>query len=201
MNLITGCARSGTSLTTAILAACGARLGNVNVLNEHGGVRDGLVKPYIQSLGADPLCQNPLPTPDMCRADPEWREKVLSALNGADTYKGAKACHVWPLWGEAFPEAKWIIVRRDRDDIVSSCLRTGFMRAFKTREGWERWVDQHLDRFDEMRRNLDCVEVWPHDGVTGSIEAFRLAVEHCGLTWDAAAAARVVDRNKWHAAA
>ena len=40
---------------------------------------------------------------------------------GSWYYKGAKMCLIWPIWHKAFPEAEWIIVRRDdavRADLV-----------------------------------------------------------------------------------
>lgn len=198
--LITGCARSGTSLTTAVLSACGANLGRVNGLNEHMVVREQLVKPYLASIGADPLCQDPLPKLEDLRADPEWGQKVEKAIGQPEpwAYKGAKMALMHPLWTAAFPEAKWVIVRRDRNSIVDSCLRTTFMRAFKDRAGWERWVDVHLARFEEMKAAADCIEVWPDRAVRGDIEAFRPMVEHCGLTWSSDAARAEVKPAQWH---
>lgn len=200
MILVTGCARSGTSLTTAVLRACGANLGAVNSLNENMAVREGLVKPYLSSIKADPLCQDPLPDLARIAPDPEWRAKVTKAIGQPEpwAYKCAKACLFWPLWVEHFPEAKWVIVRRDRDKIVDSCLRTVFMRAFKDRSGWERWVDVHLERFEQLKAVADCIEVWPHEAVSGDTEAYRPMVEHCGLEWRPQEVSAEINPGRWH---
>jgi hypothetical protein len=113
-------------------------------------------------------------------------------------YKGAKLCLIWPLWHRAFPRAKWVVVRRPAADIVASCLRTPFMRAYSGREGWALWVQQHEDRFEEMgRAGLDLVEVWPDRIVAGRFDRVRAAVEWAGLGWDDAAVRDFVDAKLW----
>ena len=67
--LITGCARSGTSMTGGIINICGAWGGkmagqtthNKRGMYENLEIRNGIVKPYLRSIKADPLCQKPLP--------------------------------------------------------------------------------------------------------------------------------------------
>lgn len=199
MILITGTARSGTSLTAGIFAACGASLGGTNNLNENLAIRDGMVKPYIKSLGADPLCQHPLPTPAMVTPAPDWRARVLANISGPrPAYKGAKMCHIWPLWHDAFPDARWIIVRRERERIIDSCIRTSFMRAHgDSREGWGAWHDAHLPRFVEIMHRCDAIEIWP-DREMREPEPFRAAVEFAGLTYDAAAVRATIRPGLWH---
>jgi hypothetical protein len=198
LTLVTGAARSGTSLTTAVLAAHGARLGNVNRLNEHQGVRENVLKPLLRAAGADPLGQWPLPSINDLPAVQNLRRDTLAALGPADTYKDAKLCLTWPCWDRAFPEARWIVVRRPADGIIGSCLRTPFMRAHDTADGWHRWLDHHLAQFNAMRSaGLDMVEVWPDPA---DPETFRPAVEHAGLTFDADTARACVDPHLWRAA-
>jgi hypothetical protein len=65
--LITGCARSGTSMTAGIVHICGAFGGrmsgptpnNRKGMFENEEVRNQIVKPYLSSIGADPLGQKP----------------------------------------------------------------------------------------------------------------------------------------------
>lgn len=198
MILITGCARSGTSLTASIFKSCGANLGDHNTLFEHKVIRDGIVKPYLKRTGADPMGQHPLPNVHNLAPFPDLREKIETAAPGVDCYKGAKMCLVWPVWAEAYPEAKWVIVRRDRDRIIDSCLRTSFMRAHRNRQGWSDWVDHHLARFDEMKASLDVVEVWPHEFTEGNEAGMQSAVEHAGLVWDSDRAQERLKPGRWH---
>lgn len=200
MILITGCARSGTSLTTRIFQACGAELGNVNKLYENTAVRDGITKPYLKSVGADPMGQYPLPDINALKPDPTFGDRVRDALGpDVNCYKGAKMCLFWPIWAEAFPDATWVIVRRERERIIDSCIRTSFMRAHHSREGWGEWVDHHLERFEEMRLCLDDItEVWPSEFIDGYGENMKHAVEGAGLVWDWQKAEACLNANRWH---
>jgi len=88
---------------------------------------------------------------------------------------------MWPVWAMSYPHAKWIIVRRPRQDIINSCLRTGFMRAYTNVEGWGKWVDHHLMCFEQMKEGLDVTEIWVDEVVTGNLDGLVRAIEHCGL--------------------
>ena len=213
--IITGCARSGTSMVAGSIDLCGAWGGSMrgaNRNNEKGmfeNVRivQNIVKPYLKSINVDPLCQYPLPKVDGMPIPSDWKQKIMSSIqqegysDGQWFYKGAKACLMWPIWNYAFPNAKWIIVRRRAGDIVNSCCKTSFMRAFnetvkgqtnrnavgaKTeRDGWLWWHDQHILRFREMQDNgLNLKVVWPERMVTGDYVQMMETIEWVGLKWN-----------------
>jgi hypothetical protein len=185
--LITGCARSGTSLTAGIIHLCGAFGGDMfgpNKYNQKGmfenkEVRQSVVKPYLRKIGVDPLGQKPLPNNRQVfgignSEHIEWRNRIQEIykhqgyIDGEWFYKGAKICLIWLIWHRAFPKAKWIIVRRNREDIANSCMRTAFMRAYTNQKGWLAWVEKHEKRFDEMRQmRLNLFEFWPSRILTG----------------------------------
>ena len=202
--LITGCARSGTSMTAGIINLCGAfggkMAGSTNYnrkgMFENTEIWERITKPYLISIGADPMCQNPLPDIEKVwesayifrQQDDKLKKAVLQVIDkqgykqGKWFYKGAKMCLLWPMWYYAFPFAKWIIVRRKKEEIVDSCLRTGFMRAFKTKEGWESWVDVHEQRFQEMKNmNLKIKEVWPKKIINNDLSEIKSVIEWTGL--------------------
>lgn len=205
MILITGCARSGTSLATGMLAALGLDLGerrSVNVLNENTAVRQQILKPMISRFGGDPLGQSHFPDPVAVHALPGLREQVamiFGGIGGMRGYKDAKLTFVWQAWAAAFPAAKWVLVRRDRAAIVDSCIRTNFMRARgDDRAAWGQWVDEHLTRFDAMKAaGLDLVEVWP-DRVVEDPASFEPVATHCGLSFDLDAVAQCIKPRMWH---
>lgn len=204
--LITGCARSGTSMTAGIInigGAWGGKMAGTTIHNKRGmyentEIRNGIVKRYLRSLKVDPLCQHPLPPikffkdlrPGASIID-YWRlsiERVIKHQGYPGTvwfYKGAKMCLIWPLWHLAFPNARWIIVRRRDEDIVYSCMKTGFMKAFKHEDGWYKWVKHHLARFEEMiaEPTLDVREIWPQDMINGDLTSIQAIVEELGLQW------------------
>lgn len=208
--LITGCARSGTSMVAGVIDICGAFGGmtsgpnrnNVKGMFENSKIREGLCKPYLASLGVDKLGQYPLPDIRNLPIPADWKMNVESVIRsdgysgGPWYYKGAKMCLMWPVWHYAFPNAKWIIVRRRTGDIVKSCMNTGFMRAFRNRqcqqavgarteaEGWIWWVHQHEQRFIEMMtEGLNVKVVWPHRMVEGDYRQLYETLDWLGLPW------------------
>ena len=196
--LITGCARSGTSLTSQICGALGANLGAVSGLYENTPIRDEILKPMIKAAGGDPLGQYPLPAID---ADPgiEMRGNVLSRL-GRDgwAYKDAKIALVWRNWVREFPDAKWVIVRRDTEDIAASCVRAAFMRYYASHDEWRAWAQQYINRIEELKAEADYIEIWPYKAMSGNLTEFQRMAEHCGIDFDPAIVSESVDPKLWH---
>ena len=208
--LITGCARSGTSLVAGSIEICGAFGGKLSGPNrnnkkgmfENSAIRDTVVKPYLREQGVDPKGQYPLPDINKLSIPNDWKSKIENIITnegyngGPWFYKGAKMCLMWPVWHYAFPNAKWVIVRRRTADIINSCLKTGFMTAFGKKyiqkavnvdnesDGWRWWVHQHEKRFVEMiTEGLDVKVVWPQRMVYGDYRQMMELMEWLGLTW------------------
>lgn len=208
--LITGCARSGTSLVAGIInqrGAFGGKMSGPNMNNakgmfENSRIRNDIVKPYFRTLNVDPLGQYPLPKIEGMIPPLGWSTKIEQVMldegyeGGPWMYKGAKLCLHWPVWNDAFPNAKWIIVRRKTSDIINSCLRTGFMRAFTSRsnqaavgakdewDGWLWWVHQHEARFIEMMQaGLNCKVIWPERMVDGDYTQIKEMLKWLDLEW------------------
>ena len=142
----------------------------------------------IESVGGDRMGQDPLPPIDAHPAPP--------VINGVTAYKDAKLCLVWRAWDEAFPDAKWIIVRRNAESIAESCLRTPFMRAHSTKAGWLQWVEEHVRRFDQMKEQLDVIEIWTDTEIT---EGYRQMIEFCSLDYNESAVRREINPELFHA--
>lgn len=216
--LITGAARSGTSMTAGVVNLCGAFGGqmsgatnyNRKGMFENSMVRDYLTKNYLKNQGWDPMAQNPLPDIETVKAHAEtqgarFRQTVISIFrdqgcrfDGQWFYKGAKMCLMWPIWNEAFPEARWIIVRRNAEDIVRSCLRTGFMRAYKLRSGWLQWVAEHEKRFEEMHEaKLRVQEIWPQRMINGDFTQMQMVINWLGLVWDLDNVREFIEPKLW----
>lgn len=197
--LITGAARSGTSMTAGIIHRCGAFGGrtsgptafNRKGMYENAEIRDDVVKPFLFLLGVDPKGQNPLPDVNRCKPITNLTNKIETIMKfsgykyGPWYYKGAKLCLIWPTWHAAFPEATWIIVRRKDEDIVHSCMKTAFMNAFRKPVEWQAWVDVHKVRFEEMiKSGLNVTEVWPTKFVEGDVSEIKEVVQKLDLKWD-----------------
>jgi len=225
--LITGCARSGTSMVAGVIHLSGAFGGNMRGPNpnnpkgmfENASIVNGIVKPYYRDLNVDPLGQYPLPNVEDLPIPSNWQRRVEDVIKkegypgGAPWfYKGAKMCQHWPVWHYAFPDAKWIIVRRKTPDIINSCMRTGFMRAFsspankkavgvKTEyDGWLWWVHEHEKRFEEMiREGLNCKQVWPERMVEGNYAQMKEMLEWLGLEPDLTKIMNFIEPKIWKA--
>lgn len=210
--LITGCARSGTSLTAGVINICGAWGGemrgatpyNKKGMFENTAIVDGLIKPFLKALGADPLGQDPLPDTENVPIIPEWNIAILRRLeaqgyNGERWfYKGVKMLLIWPVWQAAFPDAKWVIVRRNKNEIAASCMRTPFMRAFNDEAGWLGWVKEHEDRFDQIfAAGILAHEFWP--GVALNEPArFKDLISWLGLEWKEDEVNEFIDHSLWN---
>lgn len=211
--MVTGVPRSGTSLTASVIHACGAWGGDMFKGNqdnprgffENRELRQEIVKPYLRYNGWDEYGQSPLP-PRVVPPVPGWSEDVLHVIEsqgyeeGPWFYKCAKATLMWQVWEEAFPEMKWVIVRRSAMNIAQSCLKTRFMRAYTTHEDWLLYVYEHEARFTLLKAATEgrVFEVWPDDFVRGNSDAYRSMIEHLGLTWDNEATANLIIREAWH---
>lgn len=197
--LITGCARSGTSLIAGIVHLCGAFGGdllgpitwNQKGMFENLYIRENMVKPYLGAIMADPKGQRPLPIAETVPVIQDWDEFFLKVMveqgykEGPIFYKGAKMCLMWPVWKAAFPNAKWIIVRRDNKGIIKSCLRTPFMNAYNNEEGWQEWINHHILCWDEMHNaELDILEVWTPPLIDGDLSGAKEMIQWLGLEWD-----------------
>jgi len=202
--LIVGCARSGTSMTAGMINICGAFGGemfgphpnNQKGMFENKDLRTNVVKPYLEKIGADSRGQKPLPNNrqvfEVSQVEAkEWRKKVQDSMirqgysDGEWFYKCPKSAMIWYLWHCAFPEAKWVLVRRAHEDIINSCLKTRFLTAYQNKAGWQGWIDAHERRFMEMRMaGINLREFWPSRMIEGDYEYAQELVESLGLKWN-----------------
>jgi hypothetical protein len=190
--LITGCPRSGTSIVAVAINKCGAFLGETSKRDmfENSCIKRTVVKPYFERNGYDPSGQFPLPNTGEISIPMDWKQKVEQVIvteeyiNGPWMYKGTGMCLIWPVWNYAYPNAKWIIVRRKTSDIVYSCLRTGYMNAYNDEKGWKEWVHLYEKKFVEMiEAGLNCKQIWPERMVNGNYEQLKEVLDWIGLPW------------------
>jgi len=202
--LITGIPRSGASMIAGVLNICGAFCGDVSLHKgsfENGGIMRMIEGSFLQSIGCDPMGQYPLPE----RIDyipVGWHKLVVTQMisegykGGPWFYKSSRASLLWRIWHNAFPNAKWVIVRRRTGDVIQSCLKTGYMKAFKDEnirrkvgvnsesEGWLWMVHEYEKRFVEMiEEGLNCKIIWPERMVYGDYGQLYELLEWVGLKW------------------
>ena len=126
--------------------------------------------------------------------------RVLVAQKGLGKpwmVKHSGLTRLWPVWNYAYPDAKWLIVRRRTGDVIQSCIKTGYMRIFKDpvirseflfeNEGqaWLWWVHEYEKRFVQMiEAGLNCRIIWPERMVTGDYQQIYETIEWLGLKWN-----------------
>ena len=210
--LITGCARSGTSMTAGIIRLCGAFGGNTTPPLKHNRkgqfendrIRNDVVKPYLRTIGADPLGQKPLPKKENIIIPENWESRILHILKDEGLkegqrwfYKGAKMCLFWEVWHRTFPQAQWIVVRRPDSQIVRSCMRTTFMRAYSTVEGWMEWIEYHKERWKEMEDNVHMRYLQADRLVSGDYSELKKIIKWLGLEYNESKIKDFVEPGLW----
>lgn len=197
--LITGIPRSRTSLTAAILDKCGADFGNpkdfkpANKYNplgyyEHKGLIKKLVNPYWSKIGFHPLDRVNMPSKKDVMPDSDWGAKFKTIM-GTKKYniavKEPKLCLYWEVWHYAFPDAKWILVRRPRAEVMESISnRTPWMKNTLTEQEYNTYIDHHLKRMAELKSEANCFEVHTDQFIAGNFDEIKQCVKWCGLTWN-----------------
>lgn len=218
--IITGAARSGTSMTAGIIQICGAFGGDTQKPNKNNPkgmfenlvIRKQLIKPFLKSIGADPMAQRPLPKIqqlyDIIENDEfigsNWYNRIYYVMQnqgyttGHWYIKEPKICLIWPIFAEAFPKAKWVIVRRKDEDVINSCLRTGFMSKYNNYVGWYKWFQVHERRLQEiLNSEYDSMEIWPQQLIDGDFNKMKSIINWLGLNWEEEEIKNFVDKNLW----
>jgi hypothetical protein len=200
---VTGIERSGTSIIAKGIATGGAFTGKVTEMQENESIRK-IVDNYYRKIKYPINGQFPLPDSSTLLIPGDWKDMIISILEkqGYDgsqiwMYKNFRICQIWPVWMKAFPNAKWVIVRRRTGDIIQSCAKTGFMTAFKDPiaqlfvgasseiEGWKWWIHEHERYFNEMiEAGIDYKIIWPERMVSGDYTQEIELLEWLRLKWD-----------------
>lgn len=193
--LITGIQRSGATIVTKILGLAGAELGEVSQMQENIVLRKWMDS-YYRTLNADVKGHYPLPEEVIVPKNTQVVLDLFSKSSAPFAYKDSRNGQVWKMWHSIFPNTKWVIVRRRTGDVVDSCLKTGYMTAYKNpkvlekigkttaAEGWLWWVRKQEERYREMLLSgLDCRVVYPERIVEGDYFQMYELVQLLGLQW------------------
>jgi hypothetical protein len=201
--LITGAQRSGSSIIARIINHCGAWKGNTSEMFENNKIKK-IVDDFYYPRQYDVKGQYPLPNVKNLPIIPKnWRNDIENQICSERfidekvwAYKSHRICQIWPIWNAAYPNAKWIIVRRRTGDIISSCIKTGYMTAFadkeiqqkvgvkNERDGWKWWVYEHERRFIEMiEAGVNCKQIWPERMAMGDFTQIEEMLKWLDLPW------------------
>lgn len=194
---VTGVERSGSALVARVFALSGIFTGTISSMYENCYINVA-VNTYLR-YHRNGLFTNPRRVP----ISDDWGIKIETILgmegyeDGPWLYKNSRLAQMWPVWNKTYPNAKWIIVRRRTGDIVHSCMKTGYMKTFKSvanqrligvaseEDGWKWWIHQYEKIFvDMIESGVNCKIVWPERMVTGDYQQMKETVDWLGLHWD-----------------
>lgn len=188
--LITGVPRSGTSMIAATINLCGAFGGEMSKrgMNSNDRIREEIVKPYLIEVGIHKdglsprgLKLNPIDIKD-------WVENIMMEegyYEGSWMYKDYRLSLMWSIWNQAFPNAKWVIVRRRTGDILQSCMKTGYMTTYSDEKGWLNMVHEYEKKLVSLIESCpNHFIIWPERMVQGDYQQIYDMCDWLGITWN-----------------
>jgi len=207
---ITGCQRSGLSMVAGVFNCCGAYLGD----SERGPRQDAfentklideLVLPYMR-LTALPV-DGSSPSLSLIKTRhwimPSWEKRVSQVIggnagDGVWAFKNYRIALMWRQWAKAFPNAHWVLVRRDQADLANSCIKTGYMKQFSSIGDWVDWAEGWSHLLDDIESNVQerVHRIWPFKFFQEDFSQARAAVEAAGLIWNDLAVRAVLPQPK-----
>jgi len=211
-----GLPRSGTSMVAGALGICGAWTGttvpgvepeNPRGFFEHRALRKHVTKQILLRLGCDPLGVRKLPPVGVQVEIPELADFIRRIIEKDGyqhdrpwLYKDAKLSLLWPIFKQAFPDATWILVRRDPEAVAQSCLRARFMRQHSDDPGfWNRYTEEYLRRIEALQQtDARILEVSSQEIIDGDFEGFKQVVSQTGLSCNEAELKQFVSPAYWH---
>lgn len=218
ITLVTGCEKTGTSLVAGILHHCGVfggaapeleknSYGNPKGCFENQLVKNGICKPFLLGKGLfnvrrlpprfagksldwfDPAIAGPAPE--------NLRRRVMAALmaDGWDGeapvfFKGPFLVRMPKAMCDAFPEARWLLVRRNTQHAMEDRLRTRFCDPVQQVDGDGNYLPDDILRcaneaMDQIREHTgNAADIWPEKMIWGQWAAMRAEVEMAGGSWD-----------------
>jgi hypothetical protein len=212
---VTGLPRSGTSMIAGALGICGAWTGstvpggaaNPKGFFEHAVIREQVTKHILERLGCDPLGVRSLPPVDL-KFEVQGLADTIKEILAADGYKfdkpwllkDSKLTLLWPIYKRAFPGANWVIVRRDDEGFINSCLRTGFMSQHsENRDFWKNIAKKYRQRLRALKGSgASVLEISSPEVVKGEFDQLKDVVSRLGLTYRERELKDFVSPVYWH---
>lgn len=196
--LVTGVPRSGSTFIARILKMAGGMTGKTDRMYENT---------YLTEINTRILLKTKksliLPETAKLPIISNFKGNILNGVRKSQEsylkwlYKSHTLTQLWPIWAKAFPEAQWIIVRRKPNDIINSCMKTGYMTLMSNpenlkligvkteEEGWKWLIHQYENRWKEMiKAGLNVKEVWPDRMENEDFSQIKELIKWVGLEWN-----------------
>ncbi|MCP3850092.1 MAG: hypothetical protein GY694_07640 [Gammaproteobacteria bacterium] len=213
---ILGLPRSGTSMIAGTLGICGAWTGstvpcsspvNPRGFFEHTLIREHVTKKILTRLGCDPLGVRKLPPVSLDGDIPNLADVIYEIIQKDGykhdvpwLYKDAKLTLIWPLYKKAFPGAIWLVVRRDEEGFINSCLRTDFMKQHsQNRKFWKKFAQEYEIRINALKESgATVLEIYSPDVIKGDVENLKELISQLSLVYREKALKEFITPAYWH---
>lgn len=199
--LIMAMPRSGSSMTAGIFAQHGVWVGphsrdprrNTKGSFEGKAIRNAVINTFGRGhVGAG------MP----CGQVPGFRARVEEAI-ASEGYEGGPwlwkgSAMYWRAWYE-FPDAKWVVCRRDEKASIASALAPPYVYGKScTADEAKRIVRAHTAELDKIVQQFDAPEVDTEAVAHGDFLTIELALKRCGIEPDRSKIEGFIDPTMWH---
>ncbi|MEM6306900.1 MAG: sulfotransferase, partial [Pseudomonadota bacterium] len=201
--------RSRSSMTMSLFAHHGvwagktldATINNPKGFYENVELKEKYLKAVLKDMNADPVGVHKFPPMLPIPAYPKLRYNILTALqhqgykNGPWGFKDPKITLLWPMWAKAFPNAHWLILDRDKDDMINSICRTTFMAQHSTSpEFWQMFYTSYQHRLGYLEKMVPRVlRVNTDDVIVGDYSKIEEMCHRMGLVFNRAKVAELIN--------
>ena len=174
---------------------------------EHTVIRERVTKRILARLGCDPLGVRKLPPVNLNFEIPSLVDVIREVIEKDGykhdmpwLYKDAKLTLIWSLFKKAFPDAVWVVVRRDVEGFINSCLRTHFMKQHsQDRKFWENFVQEYLVRIDALKNSgATVLEISSPEVIAGNFEGLKELVSQLHLEYREEELKEFITPAYWH---
>ena len=199
--LITGIPRSRTSLIAGSIALCGAWKGSTGGLTkdnpkgffEHLVLREVVDKTIFKKLNCDPLGVTKMPRINYEIKNSNLKNIIQRVLkddgyenNKPWLYKSPKISLIWFFYNHAFPKAKWIIVKRNKKEVINSIIRAKTVNLHSEDPlFWESFIKEYNLRIEQLKKNVsDYKELYSSEIIEQDYSNFKKIIRWLGLTYE-----------------
>jgi hypothetical protein len=175
----------------------------VNQDNPKGGFENLHIKNVMkQSLLDNGYDLNPIRfQPTIFKDDPSFKQKVLQGIpdeNKPWLCKEFRILMTWPLWLEHFPNAVYVLNRRNFNDNLKSMLKHRVISKRGSTEDLRWWITWARKTQEAIAG--ECPHVWAYvDEIwKGNLDEAKKVVEGCGLKFDKQKTKEWIEPSLWH---
>lgn len=203
--LVAASPRSGTSMIAGLLHHHGADAGDFRIGkgNPKGGFEDINIKQVMKNvLTSNGYNLNPISIqPDSFDLDPDFRLRVLQCVTNPDEpwlVKEFRILMTWPLWQEHFPDAIYVLNRRNIADNLQSMQKHRVISKRGSSHNLRFWIKWARGKQELIAKY--CSHVWVDvDRIwQGDMDEAKKVVEAYGLDFNRKIAEDWIEPSLWH---